>query len=258
MNPIMMKRNVKAIPVLEVVLEELKQTKIPVVIYYHGWQTSKELVLTQGRKIAQYGIRVILPDAMNHGERKQPVSSIPSYTFWNSIYGNLFEFDTLIEHLDKRGLLHEKVAVGGVSMGGMTTCALLSQHPKLIAGACLMGSPAPLAYGQGIQARAKEFGFRLPKDYFELISWVERYDLSLSPERLAGRPLFFWHGKEDEKIPFKQTADFVKANQWTKAGRQIIFHPSEKEGHLVEIPLMEEAAEFFYKCLIKENHEGKM
>ncbi|MGM0156991.1 lipase/esterase [Enterococcus sp. AZ191] len=89
MSPLILKRTVKNIPLLEVVLEELRDEKIPIVIYYHGWQTSKELVLTQGRKFAKKGIRVLLPDAMNHGERKQPVSSVPSYTFWSSIYGNL-------------------------------------------------------------------------------------------------------------------------------------------------------------------------
>ncbi|MGC2930666.1 esterase, partial [Enterococcus faecium] len=77
--------------------------RIPVVNYYLGSQKSKEFVLTHGRKIAQQGILVILPDAMNNGERKQPVSSIPSYTVWDSIYGNLFEFDRLIKHLEKRG-----------------------------------------------------------------------------------------------------------------------------------------------------------
>lgn len=74
--------------------------------------------MTQGRKFAKQGFRVLLPDAMNHGERKQVVSAIPSFTFWNSIYGNLFEFETLLKHLEKRDVLHEKVAVGGVSMGG--------------------------------------------------------------------------------------------------------------------------------------------
>lgn len=64
MNPIILKRSVHHIPVLEVVLKELREERIPVVIYYHGWQTSKELVLTQGRKIAQQGIRVILPDGI--------------------------------------------------------------------------------------------------------------------------------------------------------------------------------------------------
>ena len=100
MNPIILKRSVNQIPVLEVVLKELREERIPVVIYYHGWQTSKELVLTQGRKIAQQGIRVILPDAMNHGERKQPVSSIPSYTFWDSIYAVSYTHLTLPTKLE--------------------------------------------------------------------------------------------------------------------------------------------------------------
>ena len=55
MNPIILKRSVHHIPVLEVVLKELREERIPVVIYYHGWQTSKELVLTQGRKIQKTG-----------------------------------------------------------------------------------------------------------------------------------------------------------------------------------------------------------
>ena len=34
----------------------------------------KELVLTQGRKLARENFRVILPDAANHGERKTQLS----------------------------------------------------------------------------------------------------------------------------------------------------------------------------------------
>ena len=33
---------------------------------------------------------------------------------------------------------------------GMTTCALLAKHPHIVAGVCLMGSPAPLEYGKEI------------------------------------------------------------------------------------------------------------
>ncbi|MBE9889786.1 alpha/beta fold hydrolase [Enterococcus faecium] len=252
MNPIILKRSVHHIPVLEVVLKELREERIPVVIYYHGWQTSKELVLTQGRKIAQQGIRVILPDAMNHGERKQPVSSIPSYTFWDSIYGNLFEFDTLIKHLEKRGLLHDQLAVGGVSMGGMTTCALLAKHPHIVAGVCLMGSPAPLEYGKEIVRRGSEYNYVVPKDYFDLISWVKSYDLSLQQEKLAGRPLFFWHGQADEKIPYIQTERFVEKNRHKSYGKEIVFRSSKTQRHMVQIPLMEEASTFLAKNLIKK------
>jgi dienelactone hydrolase len=251
MNPVILKRSIKNIPVLEVVLEEYKTKAIPVVIYYHGWQTSKELVLTQGRKIAQKGIRVILPDAMNHGERKAPVSSIPSFTFWESIYANLFEFSAIVEHLKKREVYHPNLGVGGVSMGGMTTCALLTQHEEIRCGACIMGSPAPFAYGEEIVRRAGEFKMVLPKDYFELISWVKHYDLSLQPEKLAERPLFFWHGEADEKIPYRHIFDFVKKNQETENGKNISFHFSEEDRHLVKVPTMIDTAEFFQHYLSK-------
>lgn len=75
------KRIIGTIPVLEVVSQEQVYQALPLVIYYHGWQTSKELVLTQARKIANEGVRVVLPDAMNHGERKTDKSTIPSLTF---------------------------------------------------------------------------------------------------------------------------------------------------------------------------------
>ncbi len=47
------KRKIGNIPVLEVVPEEMIYEPLPLIIYYHGWQTSKELVLTQGRKFAK-------------------------------------------------------------------------------------------------------------------------------------------------------------------------------------------------------------
>ena len=65
---------------------------------------SKELSLTQARKLAHEGFRVILPDAMNHGERKTgPISTIPSITFWSSIQYNLIEFPVIIHHFHKLG-----------------------------------------------------------------------------------------------------------------------------------------------------------
>lgn len=112
------KRQIGAIPVLEVVPEDLVYEAVPLVVYYHGWQTRKELVLTQGRKLAAKGMRVILPDADNHGERLRPVSPIISQTFWSSIYSNLFEFEYLLDYFRKLNLVTDKIGVGGVSMGG--------------------------------------------------------------------------------------------------------------------------------------------
>ena len=80
-------RHFQDVPALEVVTTTHLDQPLPLVIFYHGWQSNKELVLTQARKLARKNLRVVLPDAMNHGERHQIVSQIPSFTFWNSIQG---------------------------------------------------------------------------------------------------------------------------------------------------------------------------
>lgn len=238
------KRKIGNIPVLEVVPEELRYEPLPLVIYYHGWQTAKELVLTQGRKLAQKNLRVILPDAANHGERKTELSQIPSLTFWNSIQTNLFEFSFLVDFFESLGLVNGKLGVGGVSMGGMTTCGLLCQHEEITSAACVMGSPAMLAYRSRIEEHAGAAGFFVPKDYSRLLQWMDNYDLASQPEKLADRPLLFWHGIEDEKIPFQDVADFVKKNPQLN-----LRFTSKKERHLVRGETMAEVADFFSETL---------
>ena len=78
--------------------------KIPIVIYYHGWQTSKELCTDTREENGQERhscFFITRCDEPTENE-KQPVSSVPSYTFWSSIYGNLFESSPSIEHLDAK------------------------------------------------------------------------------------------------------------------------------------------------------------
>lgn len=247
MKVVVRKRKIGNIPVLEVVPEALVYEPLPLIIYYHGWQTSKELVLTQGRKLAQKKIRVVLPDAANHGERKTPTSMIPSLTFWSSIQTNLFEFGYLVDYFENLGLTNGTLAVGGVSMGGMTTCGLLCQHPEITAAACVMGSPALLKYRNRIKTHAQGAGFYLPGDYEKLLGWIEAYDLNSQPQQVRNRPLLFWHGTEDEKIPYEDVSAFVLANQQDNI--QLI---TKKEKHLVRVETMDLVTDFFVRGLIKE------
>ncbi len=92
-------------------------------------------------------------------EKQDLFSTIPSITFWSSIQYNLIEFPIIIHHFHKLGLIKENwIGVGGVlSMGGITTSALMTQHPEIQAAACLMGTPYPARYIQRVIQRAKEF-----------------------------------------------------------------------------------------------------
>ncbi|PZL75571.1 S9 family serine peptidase [Enterococcus plantarum] len=251
MKIIIRHRYIKKIPVLEVVSEENKNSMLPLVIYYHGWQSAKELSLTQARKLAKKGIRVILPDAMNHGERKTgPISPIPSVTFWSSIQYNVIEFAQLVRHFEKQELIEDgKIGVGGVSMGGITTCALLTQHPEIKTAACMMGTPAPQKYIERVMERASEMEFFVPKDLPLLLSWVANYDLSMAPETLAERPVLFWHGTKDPKIPYEDVADFYQMIEDKPYAKESKFMTGEGEGHLVKGEMMDVVAVFFEKEL---------
>lgn len=248
MKLITQKRKIHDIPVLEVVAEENRYEAIPLLVYYHGWQTGKELVLTQARKLAQAGFRVIAPDAMHHGERKTgPVSAVPGVTFLSSIHYNLLEFELLINFFQELHLVTD-LYVGGVSMGGITTCALLTQYPEIKAAASIMGSPQPTHYVQMIMTRARSFGGFIPRDYFASLQWVTNVDLSLAPAKIAGRPLLFWHGRQDEKIPFVETASFYESIRQEPYATKVEMIESN-EGHLVKGETMEQITDFFKKSL---------
>lgn len=235
------KRTLGTIPLLEVVPRKQRNDLLPLVIYYHGWQSSKELNLTQARYLAHQGIRVLLPDAMNHGTRKQPVSKIPSLTFWQSIQSNLFEFGFIIDYFRKIGFVGDVIGVGGTSMGGITTCALLTHHPEIKAAACLMGSPKLVAYQERIVEHAAKLKRYLPQDYYDLLNWIPNYDLSLRPETLQGRPLFIWHGKQDQIVPYQHVADFAEEQK----NLSNIYFTDEDEVHLVKTNTMREVTSFF-------------
>ncbi|MGH2066060.1 alpha/beta fold hydrolase, partial [Aerococcus sp. L_4] len=46
------RRHIGEIPLLEVVPVQDRNAPLPLIVYYHGWQSNKELNLTQGRKLA--------------------------------------------------------------------------------------------------------------------------------------------------------------------------------------------------------------
>ena len=239
-------RIIQDVPTLEVVKEELTDQALPLVIFYHGWRSAKEQVLTQARKLARKNIRVLLPDAINHGQRHADVSSIPSFTFWNSIQGNISEFSLLREYYQRRDLIKDqKIGVGGYSMGGMTTSALLTRHPEITAAAVIMGTPNLNAYARLVREDAAKRKMYYPKDLELLTSWIKYYDLNSQPEKIAHRPVLFWHGTSDPRIPYRQSKDFFDRIQGEDYAQQVAFITGYKAGYLVEPRLMDKIANFF-------------
>ena len=247
MNITVRKRMLAHIPILEVVPENEINKPLPLVVYYHGWQTKKELALTAGKKIAQKNVRVIIPDGMHHGERKANTpSKIPSFRFWSTIQYNLSEFPLIRNFYQDRGLIKDDLlGVAGFSMGGMTTAGILTHFPDVKAAAILMGAPNFQDFINRVTSYIKKEDIYDEKVLRDLLTWTENYDLNLMPEKIDGRPLYFWHGTEDAKLPFKVTHQFYLDNLNTEYGKNMSFDIGEGEPHILTIDIMNRTSDFF-------------
>ena len=243
---LVLKRQIKGIPVLEVVAENARHEPLPLVVYYHGWRSAKELVLTQARKLAQAGMRVVLPDALNHGERLQPVSEIPSWTFWQSIQTNLAEFSLIIDYWQQLHLIKDDlIGVGGVSMGGMTTAALLTKYPEIKVAACLIGSPAPLTNWRVGRENVRQPGLQQPADLGLFSRLLTAQGFTPQPKAIWDPPGFFLHGDRGERIPYNQMADFERQVKGQSYAQNVTFMTGQGERHLVQPALMTTITDFF-------------
>lgn len=116
-----------------------------------------------------------------------------------------------------------------------------------------MGTPAPTSYLQLVLRTVAERDIFVPQDLPLLLNWLDNYDLALNPSKLAKRPLLFWHGKEDEKIPFESAYDFYEEIKEQEYAENVLFLVDEKERHLVRSEVMDQVTEFFTEELIGIN-----
>ncbi|WP_314059569.1 prolyl oligopeptidase family serine peptidase [uncultured Vagococcus sp.] len=240
-------RVIDGIPLLEVVDSALKDEKLPTVVFYHGWTNVKESVLVHGFEIAKKGFRTLLPEALYHGARNDgiPLTDERLLDFWTIIQESVDEYPVLMDYYIKAGLTDpNRLGVTGLSMGGITTCALLATYPEIKVGDCLMGSPDAVGFTQQVLAEAEKQGMVLPDDINEQLQELEALSLAENPEKIAGRPVHFWHGTKDETVPYAPTFDFYQRIQDEEFAKQVSFSTTE-DGHKVPYTISQETASFF-------------
>lgn len=244
------KRHFTQIPLLEIYPAAAENKILPTIIYYHGWRSNKELVLTNAKKLAEAGFRVLAPDSLNHGERYSEVSPIISFTFWQTIQANIVEFNQIIAHGQRLNLLDpEKIGVAGVSMGGMTASAIFAANPEVQAAACLMGTPALAAYRDFIINYAADNHRKLPGQYLKTLGFIEEFDVLKHQDQIANRPFLIWHDQQDPKIPFAQVEEFVEQTKDAPTNQQMEVIFTNHYGHLLTAEIMEKMVQFFISHL---------
>ena len=213
---------------------------MPVVIFFHGFTSAKEHNLHYAFNLAKKGIRVLLPEAHLHGVRSENLDDVQlSLRFWEIILTSIEEANYLHAELKEKGLLtSDEIGFAGTSMGGITTLGCLTAYPWVKTASVMMGTPGYVKLAKGQMKQFEDSGYKLPmkdEDVVNLLQTLEQLDLTKHPERLAKRPVFFWHGKKDQTVPFDPTFNFFNAikEDYSDHPENFIFMVDEHAGHAV-------------------------
>lgn len=242
---------ISELPVIELVQNDRVDDALPTVFFYHGWEGYKERVLEYGYSLAKEGFRVVLPEAYSHGERKTNKSVPDPMNFWGIVSSNVQEFSRISEfYIDSNKTLPDRVGVAGVSMGGITTSAILTQYDWVKSAVVLMGSPSPIEFTKWLfknyEIDGKSIYDLLDSEVIDArLNELLPISLNLQPEKMAGRPIYFWHGAADAVVPASITQQFIEENSIEEYGKNISFELTEGIGHKVPKNIIQNTTEYF-------------
>lgn len=222
---------------MHVVKQQMENENLPVVIFIHGFESIKERNLQYAYMLAEKGIRVILPEALFHGERSE--SKNVHLEFWNIILTTLDELQEMKEELVARNLVDEsRIGLAGTSMGGIITLGAMVKYEWVKAAVSLMGTPAYVNFAQMQLETFKKNNLPIPfkeKQIENLFHALQEYDATLNLHNWHYRPLLFWHGKQDETVPYQSAYQFYQLlkEEYEERHIPLKFILDEKAGHAV-------------------------
>lgn len=228
------------IPLLHVVKSDFIEAPLPLIIFVHGFESAKENNLHYAYLLAEKGFRVILPEAIFHGQRSIGLSKTEmNLRFWESVTTTIDELEVIKNYYERENKIDvERIGLAGTSMGGIITLGALTQYKWIKAAVCLMGMPYYEQFSQFQLKQLEKNGVEIPFSEDEkesIFAHLRKYDLSLQTEKLAKRPLLFWHGEKDPVVPFSYTYQFFESIKplYSSEQEKIQFIRDEKADHKV-------------------------
>ncbi|PLS15493.1 esterase [Bacillus sp. M6-12] len=248
------KEFIDTIPALHIAKQDIWNEQLPLIIFFHGFTSAKEHNLHYAYLLAEKGFRVILPDAYLHGERDQGINeSKLAMSFWEVVIRTIQELGWIKQVFEDRGMIEKgKIGVAGTSMGGIVTLGALAVYDWVTAAVSLMGNPAyvKLAKLQIEEFAKMRYGFTLTEEEIQRqLSQLGEYDLSLQPEKIAGRPIMFWHGENDNVVPIQHAFELYESllPVYEQSKDKLSFISDKRAGHKVSREGVLQTAEWFGK-----------
>ncbi|KTR91490.1 esterase [Pantoea dispersa] len=220
--------------------------RLPTILFYHGFTSSKEVYSYFAVALAQAGFRVVMPDAEMHGARYNGHTDARMTHFWEILRQNIDEVPLLEAALrDNDWVADERFAIAGASMGGMTALGAMARYPHLHSVACLMGSGY---FMQLSQTLFPPLVAHTPEQKAALqarLAPLAAYDPCQQLAQLANRPLLLWHGEADEVVPFAETVRLEKALREAQLDSRLTFLAEKQIGHKITPPALTALVSFF-------------
>lgn len=235
---------------LHITPEGSEKQKLPTVIFLHGHMSAKEHNLHYAYQLADKGIRVLLPDAHLHGEREEGQDAIQlSLRFWEIVLTSIEEIGFIHNMAKEKNLVEGEPAIGGTSMGGITTLGAMTVYPWIPAAAVMMGAANYVELASAQMSQFESRGFTLPitaEERSNMLATLAQFDGTKKLESFSGRPMFFWHGEQDTVVPFGPTYEFYKKlkSTYSDADEKLQFLREKETGHAVSRPGMLAATEW--------------
>lgn len=249
LNIIEEKTYIKDIPVI-VLTPNNMDIDIGTIILYHGWSSSKETQRMRGFILSSAGYRVVIPDAIHHGER----NALSDYSFdkgdelWASIFNSIDEWDILIDGLiEKYGVNKDKIGVIGNSMGGITAGGVYSRNKYIKALIVLNGS---MAWENTNNLIKDEINITMTEKLKDIEAKIKEIDPIENTELLVNRPILLLHGDCDTTISIesqKMCFEHISPKYKDKEKINLIEYPGLN--HLVTTNMIEDSIVFFNKYL---------
>jgi uncharacterized protein len=247
---------VNDIPTLHVVKEELKNNELPLVIFSHGFTSAKEHNLHFAYLLAEENIRVVLPDASHHGERENNITEKErALSFWDIVINQIHEIKMIKEAYEKKyKIKNDKIALAGTSMGAIITLGAIAQYDWIAAAISYMGTPyyqhfatAQLRHLKEDEKISRDINFA---SLYDKVEQLAIFELTNKLDSVKCTPLFIWHGKKDNVVPYQYSEQLYNTLRAQDGWRdQITFVADENSDHKVSRPALLESVNWVLKKL---------
>ncbi len=218
------------------------QGRIPTIIFYHGWSSSKDSQKMRAFILANLGYQVIVPDAIYHGERNAlevyDGANAAKY-FWDIVFKNMEEFGLILDEMVQNYDADlDRIAVMGHSMGGITAGGIFTHNNKINTLVVLNGSCS-------WEDSNDEFKQNLGLDIkaLELEEKVRSLDPINNLDLLVNRPIILLHGEHDTIVPVSsQKLFYERLKKLDEGVGKLKMITYQNLNHFVTTEMMEESA----------------